>query len=117
MMQTIRGERNRLLWHIRRRIIKNFMDILILSELRRAPMSSYDVITSIYSRFDFLPTSGSVYSLLYALERDGLIKGGWNGRKRTYAITSKGEEIVETALTLSVRIEGLMTNIFADTLL
>ncbi|NIM45420.1 MAG: PadR family transcriptional regulator, partial [Nitrososphaeria archaeon] len=52
------------------------MDILILSQLRKTPMCGYDVITSIFERFNFLPSSGSVYSLLYSLERGGLIKGG-----------------------------------------
>jgi len=114
MLETIHGERRSLIKQIRKRTVKNFMDILILIELKKAPMSGYDVITSIFDKFNFLPSSGSVYSLLYALEREGLIKGGWNGRKRIYTLTSKGEEIVEKAQTLYMNIEGLMTSIFAE---
>jgi len=116
MLETIHGERRSLIKQIRKRTVKNFMDILILIELKKAPMSGYDVITSIFDKFNFLPSSGSVYSLLYALEREGLIKGGWNGRKRIYTLTSKGEEIVEKAQTLYMNIEGLMTSIFAEIL-
>jgi len=116
MLETIHAERKKLLRQLRKRTVKNFMDILILSELRRAPMSGYDVITSIFRRFNFLPSSGSIYSLLYTLEREGLIKGGWNGRKRIYVLTSKGEEITDIALTLYSKIESLITNIFADSL-
>jgi len=114
MLETIHVEKKRLFSQLRKRTVRNFMDILILSELRKAPMSGYDVITSIFDRFNFLPSSGSVYSLLYALERGGLIEGGWSGRKRIYTLTSKGEEISESALTLYGKIESLITNMFAD---
>jgi DNA-binding PadR family transcriptional regulator len=114
MLEIIRSERKNLLWHLQKRTVKNFMDILILSELRKAPMSGYDVVSLIFDRFSFLPISGSVYSLLYALEREGLIKGGWNGRKRIYTLTSRGEEIVETAQALHIKIEGLMVDIFTN---
>ena len=114
MLEVVHPERKNLLRQLQKRTVKNFMDILILSELRKAPMSGYDVISSIFDKFNFLPSSGSVYSLLYALEREGLIKGGWNGRKRIYALTPRGDEIVETAQTMYISIEGLMTNIFND---
>ncbi len=114
MLEIIHAERKNLLRQLQKRTVKNFMDILVLSELRKAPMSGYDVISTIFDKFNILPSSGSVYSLLYALEREGLIKGGWNGRKRIYALTSRGEEIVETAQMVYMKIEGLMTNIFSD---
>ncbi len=114
MLGTVHAEKRKLLSQLRRRTVRNFMDIVILSELRKTPMSGYDVITSIFDRFNFLPSSGSVYSLLYALERGGLIEGGWNGRKRIYTLTSKGEEISESTLGLCAKIESLMTNIFAQ---
>ena len=57
------------------RIIKNFMDIIVLTELRRGSMSGYDVISFIHNKFHLLVSSGTVYSLLYSLERNGLIEG------------------------------------------
>jgi len=117
MLETIHTEKNKLLWHLHKRTVKNFMDILILSELRKSPMSGYDVITLVYQKFNFLPSSGSVYSLLYALERKGLTKGGWNEKRRIYTLTPKGEEIVEASLSLYGKIESLMTKIFADNFL
>jgi DNA-binding PadR family transcriptional regulator len=109
MLEIIHAEKKNLVRQLQKRTVKNFMDILILSELRKAPMSGYDVISSIFDKFNFLPSSGSIYSLLYALEKEGLIKGGWNGRKRIYTLTSRGEETVETAQTLYMKIEGLVT--------
>ena len=116
MLETVHEDRNNLLRNLHKTTIKNFMDILVLSELRKSTMSGYDVITLIYQKFDFLPSSGSVYSLLYALERRGLIKGGWCERKRIYTLTPKGEEFVDSALTLHGRVEDLMTKIFAEDL-
>lgn len=63
------------------RIIKNFMDIIILAELRNGAISGYDVISFIHNKFHLLVSSGTVYSLLYSLERNGLIEGTWNEKK------------------------------------
>jgi len=74
------------------RIIKNFMDIIILAELRIGPLSGYDVISFIHNKFHLLVSSGTVYSLLYSLERSGLIEGTWNERKRVYKLTEKAKK-------------------------
>jgi len=114
MMETIQIKRRNILYQLRKRTIKNFMDLLILLNLRRGPMSGYDIITLIFENFGFLPSSGSIYSTLYALERGGLIKGCWHGKKRLYTLTVKGEETARTALALFSNIESLIQNIFKD---
>ena len=114
MLEIIHAERKNLLRQLQKRTVKNFIDILVLTELRKVPMSGYDLISSIFDKFNILPNSGSIYSLLYALEREGLIKGWWNDRKRIYALTSRGEEIVETVQTIYMKIEGLITKVFYD---
>ena len=94
-----------------RRIVKSFMDILILAELRNAPMSGYDVIAHIHNKFGILVSSGTVYSLLYSMERDNLIRGIWAKRKRVYELTEKGERSIEAILNANDKIKGLMTNL------
>jgi len=93
------------------RIIKNFMDIIVLAELRRGSMSGYDVISFIHNKFHLLVSSGTVYSLLYSLERNGLIEGTWNERKRVYKLTEKGEKTIETILSANDKIKNFITNI------
>ena len=93
------------------RIIKNFLDIIILAELRNRPMSGYDVISFIHNKFRLLVSSGTVYSLLYSLERNGLITGTWNERKRVYKHTEKGMKTIETILTANDQIKSFITNI------
>jgi len=94
-----------------RRIIKNFLDVLVLAELRNGPMSGYDVIAFIHNKFRLLVSSGTVYSLLYSLERDGLIAGSWSQRKRVYKLTDKGEETIKAVMNANNRIQYLMTSL------
>lgn len=93
------------------RIIKNFMDIIILAELRSGPLSGYDVISFIHNKFHLLVSSGTVYSLLYSLERNGLIEGVWNERKRVYKLTDKGIKTIETILCANDKITSFMTGL------
>jgi len=93
------------------RIIKNFMDILILAELKNGAMSGYDVIAFIHNKFHLLVSSGIVYSLLYSLERNGLIEGKWNERKRVYKLTDKGDRPIQTILSANDKIQYLIKNL------
>ncbi len=93
------------------RIIKNFMDIIIMTELRNCALSGYDVISYIHNKFNLLVSSGTVYSLLYSLERNGLVEGVWEERKRVYKLTQKGSKTINTLLEASEKIRGFMTNI------
>jgi DNA-binding PadR family transcriptional regulator len=49
--------------------------------------------------------------MLYALERDGLIVGTWNQRKRVYNLTEKGEETIRTIMSANDKIQYLMTSL------
>jgi len=93
------------------RIIKNFMDILILAELKTGAMSGYDVIAFIHNKFHLLVSSGTVYSLLYSLERNGLIEGKWNERKRVYKLTEKDDRTIQTILSANDKIQYLIKNL------
>ncbi len=107
------GERleGKILKRMHERIIKNFMDIIILAELRNGPVSGYDVISFIHNKFHLLVSSGTVYSLLYSLERNGLIEGTWNERKRVYKLTEKGRKTIETILGANDKIKNFITNL------
>lgn len=97
--------------NIHRRIVKDFLDLLVLAELRNGTMSGYDVITYIHDKFGLLVSSGTVYSLLYSLERDQLIAGIWNHRKRVYRLTEKGDETIKAILKANDKIQCLMSNL------
>lgn len=93
------------------RLLKNFMDVLILTEIRNNDMSGYDVIEYVHNKFNFLVSSGTIYSLLYSMERDGLIEGERNNRKRIYRLTSKGEETIKVIHSAGRSIQNFMARL------
>lgn len=101
--------------NLRRRTIKNFMDMLVLAELQEKPLSGYDIITLIHKRFNVLVSSGTVYSLLYSLERKGLVNAEMDQRKRVYTLTAKGEQILETVGRANREINGLVQSLISGT--
>ena len=100
--------------NLRRRAIKTFMDMLILAELQDKRLSGYDIIGLVHRRFDVLVCSGTVYSLLYSLERDGLVVAGVDNRKRIYTLTEKGEETLETVAQANGEIHDLLQNLISN---
>ena len=94
-----------------KRVIQNFMDVLILTEMKKGSLSGYDVIALIHKRFGILLSSGTVYSLLYSLERDGFVKGAWNQRKRVYVLAEKGEQNIKVITDANKEIQNFLGNI------
>ena len=95
------------------RLVRNFVDVIVLSRLRNhGSLSGYDLILFINKKYDFLISPGTVYSLLYSLERNGLVEGKWNERKRVYTLTRKGEENIRLLLEFKKQIPRIFTEIF-----
>ncbi len=99
--------------NLRRRAIKTFMDMLILGELQDKSLSGYDIIGLVHKRFNVLVSSGTVYSLLYSLERKGLVTADMENRKRVYTLTDKGEQTLETVGQAKGEIRGLVQNLIS----
>ena len=110
---TVTGEKSeaKIIKKMHERVIKSFMDTIIMTELQNGPISGYDVISFIHNKFGFLASSGTVYSLLYSLERNGLVEGAWIERKRVYKLTEKGSKTIRTILSSQDKIKGFMSNI------
>ena len=111
---TINKEKTeaRMIKKMHERVIKSFMDTIIMAELQNGAISGYDVITYIHTKFGFLVSSGTVYSLLYSLERNGLVEGAWIERKRVYKLTEKGARTIEAILNSQDKIRSFMATIF-----
>jgi DNA-binding PadR family transcriptional regulator len=52
----------------------------------------------IHQKLGFLISSGTVYSLLYSMERKGLIKGELTDGKRIYVLTDQGKGVIDDIL-------------------
>ena len=87
------------------------MDIILLRELRDGSLSGYDLIGLIHDKFGVLFSSGTIYSILYSLERDGLVAGIQQKRKRVYAVTEKGEQNMGKIMRANEEIEHFLRKI------
>ena len=110
-MSTENNAEAKILEEINERIIKNFLDIVIMAELKRDSLSGYDFIAFINKRFNMLISAGTVYALLYSLERKQLIEGSGEERRRTYKLTAKGSKTIDVILKDRSKIKGFMANI------
>ena len=77
---------------VRLSLLRRFIDLIVLEELKKCEMSGYDLVFRLHTKYDLLVSPGTVYALLYSLERQGLIKGKVEERKRVYELTNSGLE-------------------------
>lgn len=102
----------KILDEINERIVKNFLDIVVMEKLKSESLSGYDFIAYINKRFNMLISAGTVYSLLYSLERKQLIEGSGEERRRTYKLSEKGNQAIDIILKEQETIKDYLENIF-----
>ena len=98
---------------IKKRILSEFLDLVILSVLyyQSDHVSGYDILKYLHERFGFRASPGSVYSNLYALERQGLLKAWQIGKKRVYTLTPKGKKTTKFNIDAKDRIGKFLSSI------
>lgn len=106
-------EQKRIMEELDERIIKNFLDLIVLNDLRTRPLDGYSFLRLIHLRYHLLLSSGTVYSLLYSIERKGLIEGTWRERKRVYSLTDKGKQIIDTVISAPSPIKQFVKSLLA----
>jgi DNA-binding PadR family transcriptional regulator len=75
------------------RLISDFMDIIILKLIKKNSGSNgYRISKLVHRDFHLLVSAGTIYSVIYSLERHGFIKGYQEGRSREYKLTKEGED-------------------------
>ncbi|RLF12584.1 MAG: PadR family transcriptional regulator [Thermoprotei archaeon] len=77
--------------------------LYIVKMLLERPMYGYEVAKEFEARFGFSPARITIYTVLYRMEREGLLeseyKGGLPGSlwRKYYRVTKKGEELFKRA--------------------
>jgi len=95
------------------RLIESFLDVLILVELAKGPpLEGNDVISMVNNKFGTLLSSGMVYSVLYSMEREGLIASGSEGKRKVYLLTDQGKQTTKAISSVKQKILSLMSNLF-----
>ena len=84
---------------IRRRLTKNLLDIQLLRVLESEPMWGYKINKTFESTVGITLRHGALYPTLSKLEKAGFVMSQMQlvgGRRRkTYAVTPKGKEVVD----------------------
>jgi DNA-binding PadR family transcriptional regulator len=98
---------------MKRTMVTNFLDTIILAELKNSsPLSGYDLLDFVYKKFGFLISPGTIYALLYAMERKGLVSGSYSQTKRVYTLTDKGTETIEAILRSKDEIQKFIEKLY-----
>ncbi|MFQ5950549.1 MAG: PadR family transcriptional regulator [Candidatus Geothermarchaeales archaeon] len=63
--------------------IRGFLDLIVLSIMRRGPMHGYGLIAEIHHRFPVFISPGTLYPLMSRLEEEELIDSSMKARRRT----------------------------------
>jgi DNA-binding PadR family transcriptional regulator len=81
---------------VRKRILKACLSAAIMAQLsERRVLSATNLIEIFKRRYNIQLSAGTVYPVLYALEKDGKIARLPNRRKRFYVLTDKGKASIK----------------------
>jgi DNA-binding PadR family transcriptional regulator len=94
------------------RVVKGFLDMVILMELKKRSMNANDVVAFVQNKFYTQIGLGTVHSYLCFLERNDLVKGEWAKKSRIYELTEHGKEKVKAFLNSKDKILGIVLNLF-----
>ncbi len=98
----------------KRKIVKDFLDLIILHFVSIAPRSGYDIIVHISVKYKIIMSSGVIYGFLYKLERNRMLIGYWNGRKRIYTLSQEGQNYMQKQQKLLDSMIQFVINFFKD---
>ena len=77
---------------IQERILRAFLDLVILRMLLHQSMTAYEIDNAILKKFGVKRSPNVVYTRLATMERKGLISCAHSKHGRVYSITDKGRK-------------------------
>jgi len=78
------------------RILRSFLDILILTQLEKNNLSGYDITGLINDRFGIFISPGTVYNTLHSLETKQLIEGVMARQKKNIQTLKERKRVSES---------------------
>jgi DNA-binding PadR family transcriptional regulator len=96
------------------RLIRDFLDVFIFKSLKKhSHATGYSLVRYFHQKFHLFVSSGTVCSKLYLLERQCLLDGVFDGRRRVFTLTRKGEEYLEMVGITEQRNQAPFLSIFS----
>ena len=97
------------------RIIKTFLDILILKQLKKSPPNSgYRILQYLHEELNMSFSPATIYHAVYLLERKNLIKCHGEENGRIYALTDQGERTLKSTADSIDKIQTLVYTILSE---
>ena len=100
-------------------VLRNHLELLVLTALSAGPGHGYSIIRAIRDRSDgeFELLEGSLYPALHRLERERLVTSSWSNvagrRRRVYKLSRKGRAALEQQERAWRRFERAMNLVLA----
>jgi DNA-binding PadR family transcriptional regulator len=104
----------KILGEMHNRIVRSFLDIVILQALERGPLGCYDVVSLIRDKYDVSLSPGKTYSCLYTLEKEGLVQSELNSNKRIFRVTDQGKDVIRELSREKTKIFGMLLRLFEE---
>lgn len=86
-------------------LLKGTTPMLVLAVLKEGELHGYGIIQAIRERSDgaLQAGEGSIYPILHAMEKDGLLKARWQEEgsrppRKSYRLTPKGQKALEKSV-------------------
>ena len=100
---------------VQAKLAKGLLDLIILQFLNTQPMHGYQIITKIRKNFGVYFGPSTIYPLLAALEKKGLVNSQWNMNnerpRKTYNLTNEGQNLLNfTENSLSIICKKISTS-------
>jgi len=100
-LTTIHGEsrmKERELREIRAKLMRGFLDLVVLQFLNGGSMHGYQIISDLRKNFGVYFGPSTIYPLLCALEEKGYVKSHWDLEndkpRKVYSITPQGSNLL-----------------------
>lgn len=91
--------------NVQERVLKAFLDLIILEFLRNQSMTAYQIQKAFLCRFDDSLSPNTVYTRLSTMETQSLIQCALSTRGRVYSLTEDGAKVVEVIPTIVKQIQ------------
>ncbi len=90
---------------LRKRFLLGIMDILILQWVKKQPLCGRDIADNVQREFGMKIGPGTLYPILYQMQKKGLIDSKAYCKKRMYFLTKKGMKVSAKANVAYFRIQ------------
>lgn len=71
------------------RLVKHFLGMIILYKLKQDITHGYDLIKFVHKTFGIFLSPGTVYPVLYELEKNGIVRSEMMGKRRMYSLADR----------------------------